>query len=100
MATAAVQQFRYLAQVVQILDDGRLPQQEAVGDGLAHHEGGHEVLHGPRLAAVGPEVEGVEAALRPQLVQHAEVGVGVVQVVGVRRVLVPAPLIGAVLWIV
>ena len=58
------------------------------------------MLHGPGLAAVGPEVEGVEAALGPQLVQHAEVGVGVVQVVGVRRVLVPAPLVRAVVWLV
>ena len=53
----------YLTQVVEILDDRGLPQEEAVGDGLAHHEGGHQVLHGPGLAAVRTEVEGVEAAL-------------------------------------
>ena len=53
----------YLTQVVEILDDRGLPQEEAVGDGLAHHEGGHQVLHGTGLAAVRTEVEGVEAAL-------------------------------------
>ena len=52
------------------------------------------MLHGPSLAAVRPEVEGVEAALCPQLVEDGEVGVGVVQVVGVGRVLVVGPLLG------
>ena len=54
------------------------------------------MLHGPSLAAVRPEVEGVEAALCPQLVEDGEVGVGVVQVVGVGRVLMPGPLVGAI----
>ena len=53
----------YLTQVVEILDDRGLPQEEAVGDGLTHHEGGHQVLHGSGLAAVRTEVESVEAAL-------------------------------------
>ena len=34
----------YLAEVKQILEDGNLPELQAVGDGVTHHEGGHKVL--------------------------------------------------------
>ena len=82
----------YLAEVEEVLEDGHLPQLEAVGDGVAHDEGGHEVLDGPGLAAVGPEVEGVEAARLPEVVQDRDVGEHVEQVVRVRRVLTRSPL--------
>ncbi len=65
----------YLAEVEEVLEDGHFPQLEAVCDGVAHDEGGDQVLHGPGLAAVWPEVEGVEAA--GEVVR--EWGAGVVQ---------------------
>ena len=41
------------------------------------------MLHGPSLAAVRPEVEGVEAARLPEVVQDSDVREHVVQVVRV-----------------
>ena len=82
-----------MAEIVEILDDWGLPQQEAMRDGLAHHEGGHQVLDWTSLATVRTEVECVEATLRSQLVEDSEVGEGVVEIVGIRRVLMPAPLV-------
>ena len=82
-----------LAEVKQILEDGDLPELEAVGDGVAHHEGRHQVLDRPRLPAVRPEGEGLEAPLFPQLVEDGQVDEGVVEIVGVGRVLLPGPLV-------
>ena len=48
-------------------------------------------LDWPRLPAVRPEAEGVEAPLLPQLVEDGEVDEGVVEIVGVRRVLITGP---------
>lgn len=62
-------------------------------DGLTHHEGGNQMLDWTSLSTVRPEIEGIEATLRPQLVQGAQVDIGVVQVVGVGGILMPAPLI-------
>ena len=80
-------------------------------DGLAHHEGGDKVLNSARLSTVGAEVERVETSeqagkwsilstkpmssspLRTQLVQYGDVCIGVVDVIGIRRVLVPRPLV-------
>ena len=45
------------------------------------------------LTAVRTKHEGVETALVPQMVQHRDVGVHVVDVVGVGRVLAVRPLI-------
>ena len=81
-----------MAEVEEVLEDGHLPQLEAVGDGVTHDEGGHQVLHGPGLAAVRPEVEGVEAPGLPEVVQDRDVGEHVVQVVRVRGVLIGGPL--------
>ena len=84
-----------------------------MGDRLAHHECADQVLDGSSLAAVGPEVEGVQTSveggwfkksgafwfnkkflpLGTQLVQDGDVGVGVVDVVGVRGVLMPRPFV-------
>ena len=52
----------HLREVVEVLDDWRLPEQQPVGDALAHHEGGDQVLHGASLATVGAEHEGVQAS--------------------------------------
>ena len=82
----------YLAEVEEILENRHLPELEAVVDGVAHDEGGHQVLHGPSLAAVRSEVEGVEAARLPEVVQDCDVGEHVVQVVRVRWVLAGGPL--------
>ena len=79
--------YSHLAQIVEILDDWGLPQQEAMRDGLTHHEGGHQMLDRPSLATMRPEVESVEATLHSQLVQGAEVHIGVVQIVGIGRIL-------------
>ena len=49
------------------------------------------MLHGPRLAAVRPEHEGVEVALGAEVVERRDVGVHVVDVVRVRRVLALRP---------
>ena len=82
-----------------------------MGDRLAHHECADQVLDGSSLAAVGPEVEGVQTSveggwfkkyfwlskkflpLGTQLVEDSDVGVGVVDVVGVRGVLMPRPFV-------
>ena len=45
------------------------------------------MLDRPSLATMRPEVESVEATLHSQLVQGAEVHVGVVQIVGIGRIL-------------
>ena len=45
------------------------------------------------LTAVGPKHEGVETALVPQMVQHRDIGVHVVDVIGVGWVLAVCPLI-------
>ena len=50
-------------------------------------------LDWPRLPAVRPEAEGVEAPLLPQLVEDGEVDEGVVEIVGVGWVLLPVPLV-------
>jgi hypothetical protein len=34
----------YLAQVVEVLQHWNLPEEQPVGDGLAHHEAGDQVL--------------------------------------------------------
>ena len=82
-----------------------------MGDRLAHHECADQVLDGSSLAAVGPEVEGVQTSveggwfkisfwfkkkflpLGTQLVEDGDVCVGVVDVVGVRGVLMPRPFV-------
>ena len=81
-----------LAEIEQILEDGNLPEQEAVRDGVTHEEGRHQVLDRPGLAAVRPEGEGVEAAGLPQLVEDRDVGEHVIQVIRVRGVLPTLPL--------
>ena len=83
-----------LAQVVQVLQDGHLPQQQPVGDTLGHHEPGHQMLYGASLAAMGSKDKSVETPLGPEVVEDRHVGVHVVQVVGVGRVLVVGPLLG------
>ena len=85
-----------------------------MGDRLTHHEGADQVLDGSGLTAVGSEVERVQTSvegelfkqsrhqwairiyvpLGAQLVEHGEVGVGVIDVISIRRVLVPCPLVG------
>ena len=45
------------------------------------------------LTAVGAKHKGVETALVPQMVEHRDVGVHVVDVVGVGRVLAVCPLV-------
>ena len=87
-----------------------LSEKQSVRDGLAHHEGGDKVLNSARLSTVGAEVERVETSeqagemkyfrklmvsvpLCTQLVQNRDVGISVVDVIGVRRVLVPRPLV-------
>ena len=62
-------------------------------DGLTHHEGRDKVLHGPSFSTMGTKHEGVETTLVPQMVQHRDIGVHVVDVVGVRGVLTVRPLI-------
>ena len=64
-----------------------------MGDGVAHHEGGDKVLDRPRLSTVRSEAEGVHTSFLPQLVENCQVDEGVVQVVGVGRVLVTSPII-------
>ena len=64
-----------------------------MGDGLAHHEGGDEVLDRSGLPTVGTKHKGVHAALAPQVVQHRDVGVHVVDVVGVGGILAVRPLV-------
>ena len=63
-----------------------------MGDGVTHDEGGDQMLHGPGLAAVRPEVEGVEASGLPEVVEDCDVGEHVVKVVRVRGVLTGGPL--------
>ena len=81
-----------MAEVEEILEDGHLPELEAVVDGVTHDEGGHQVLHRPSLSAMRSEVEGVEAARLPEVVQDCDVGEHVVKVVRVRWVLARGPL--------
>ena len=83
-----------LTEVEQILEDGHLPELEAVRDGVAHQEGGDEVLDGPGLTAVRPKLEGVEAAGLPEVVEDRDVGEHVVQIVRVGWVLGRCPLKG------
>ena len=83
-----------LAQVVQVLQDGHLPQQQPVGDTLGHHEPGNQMLNGASLATMGSKDKSVETPLGPEVVEDRHVGVHVVQVVGVGRVLVVGPLLG------
>ena len=69
------------------------PEEQPVRDGLAHHEGGDEVLDRSGLPTVGTKHKGVHAALAPQVVQHRDVGVHVVDVVRVRRILAVRPFV-------
>ena len=81
-----------LAEIEEILEDGNLPKEEAVADGVAHEEGRHQVLDRPSLPTVRPECEGVEATGLPHLVEDGDVGEHVVQVIRVRWVLTTLPL--------
>ena len=46
------------------------------------------------FSAVRPEYEGVQSSVAPEVVKYGQVGVHVVDVVGVGRVLVVVPLLG------
>ena len=63
-----------------------------MGDGVAHEECRHQVGDGPSLAAVRAEVERVEAARLPEVIEDGDVGEHVVQVVRVGGVLTARPL--------
>ena len=60
----------HLHEVVQVLHPGGLAQLDAVVDLARGEEARRQVVHVPRLAAVGAELESVHAALRPQAVER------------------------------
>eukprot|EP01137_Pigoraptor_chileana_P027974 Opistho-2@11329 len=84
----------HLRQIVQILQHRHLAQQNAVADRLRRQKRRREMVHRPRLSAVWAQLECVEAARLPHLVQHANVGIHVIDVVRVRGVLVLGPVRG------
>ena len=62
-------------------------------DGLTHHESGDKMLDWAGFTTVGTKHKGVQAALVSQMVQHRDVGVHVVDVVGVGGILAVRPLV-------
>ena len=81
-----------LREIVQVLNRGVILEVDAVADAVGGEEGPVEVVIGARLAAVGAEVEGAEAAARPKLVERSDVGEEIVQIVIVRRIIRCRPL--------
>ena len=62
-------------------------------DGLTHHESGDQMLDWAGFTTVGTKHKGVQAALVSQMVQHRDVGVHVVYVVGVGGIFAVRPLV-------
>ena len=82
-----------LTQVVQVLQGGILAQQDTVVDLVRAEVGGHQVIHIACLATVGAELERAEATAGAELIEHTEVGVGVVHPVRVRGVVGGGPVV-------
>ena len=81
-----------MRKVVEVLQRGRLAQVDAVVDPARREEGRMQVVELPRLPGVRPEAKRREALCPAQVVEHIEIGVQVVGVVGVVRVAFSPPL--------
>lgn len=80
-----------LREVVEVLEERRLAEENAVADRVGREERGRKVGQRAGLTRVGPKHKGVQASSAPEAIEGSEVCIEVVCPVRIRRVVRKVP---------